>query len=116
MSKLQGWKYYFNFHAESYKSSHLEDTKVIIVFSLEHTIGQSTSTIHTFVVHIFFFHHKGRSNCHWSSCQEGCTSTVFTCWHVLVQYVDESGSAITGKLYPNIKVSRRHNMSVITLV
>ncbi len=29
---------------------------------------------------------KGKSKCGWSSCEEGCTKTVHTCWQVHVEY------------------------------
>ncbi len=28
----------------------------------------------------------GKSQCTWSSCEEGCTKTVYTCWQVEVEY------------------------------
>ena len=52
---------------------------------------------------------EGRSNCQWSSCQEGCTNTVFTCWHVQVRYMDELGAIQTGNLFPNVKVCKSVN-------
>eukprot|EP00094_Tigriopus_californicus_P000090 TCALIF_00087-PA protein Name:"Similar to tipE Protein tipE (Drosophila melanogaster)" AED:0.07 eAED:0.07 QI:331/0.8/0.66/1/0.4/0.5/6/5/332 len=26
---------------------------------------------------------EGKSNCDWSSCEEGCTKTIYTCWQIL---------------------------------
>jgi len=54
---------------------------------------------------------EGRSVCDWSSCQEGCTKTVYTCWKIIVQYElpgVNPGEAVktptaTGKLFPNVK-------------
>ena len=75
----------------------------------------------------------GRSNCEWSSCEEGCTKTIYTCWQIEVAYertmmvtvqqqpginsglsdtdssmVDSSspsGSRVgRGRLFPNVKV------------
>ena len=57
---------------------------------------------------------QGRSYCDWSSCQEGCTKTVYTCWQVTVEYeipginpgsdIPKSSITAKGKLYPNVKV------------
>lgn len=54
---------------------------------------------------------EGRSVCDWSSCQEGCTKTVYTCWKILVEYelpgVNPGDPSLiptsTGRLYPNVK-------------
>lgn len=67
---------------------------------------------------------EGKSNCDWSSCEEGCTKTIYTCWQILVEYENISISDIgireseelsgssahshepsigVGKLFPNIK-------------
>lgn len=55
----------------------------------------------------------GRSLCDWSSCQEGCTKTVYTCWKIIVEYEvpginpgDHLETPVaSGKLFPNVKVS-----------
>lgn len=54
---------------------------------------------------------EGRSFCDWSSCQEGCTKTVYTCWKIIVEYQlpgVNPGETVkpptaTGKLFPNVK-------------
>lgn len=55
---------------------------------------------------------EGRSVCDWSSCQEGCTKTVYTCWKIIVEYDlpgVNPGQAVVrpptsrGKLFPNVK-------------
>jgi len=33
---------------------------------------------------------QGKSMCKWSSCREGCTSDMYQCYQVRVQYIDES--------------------------
>ena len=40
--------------------------------------------------------------CSWSSCREGCTHEVFTCWQIRVTYMLNTTS-LPGKLYPNVK-------------
>ena len=45
---------------------------------------------------------EGKKRCSWSSCREGCTHEVFTCWQIRVTYMVNSTS-IKGKLYPNVK-------------
>ena len=32
---------------------------------------------------------QGKSQCLWSSCREGCTSDMYQCYQVRVQYIDE---------------------------
>ena len=62
----------------------------------------------------------GRSNCEWSSCEEGCTKTIYTCWQIEVAYqiqhkdgstpdISDAKSVATkstgrGRLFPNVKV------------
>lgn len=54
---------------------------------------------------------EGRSLCDWSSCQEGCTKTVYTCWKIIVEYEvpginpgDHLETPVaSGKLFPNVK-------------
>lgn len=29
----------------------------------------------------------GLSNCSWTSCREGCTADIYSCWHIIVVYV-----------------------------
>lgn len=63
-------------------------------------------------------HLKGKQNCSWSSCREGCTKEIFNCWQVEVSYQlveEEEGDSnqapgtrssqvsTTGKLFPNVK-------------
>ena len=60
----------------------------------------------------FLLFFTGRSFCDWSSCQEGCTKTVYTCWKIIVEYQlpgVNPGDAVkpptaVGKLFPNVKV------------
>ena len=60
----------------------------------------------------FLLFFTGRSFCDWSSCQEGCTKTVYTCWKIIVEYQlpgVNPGETVkpptaTGKLFPNVKV------------
>ena len=55
---------------------------------------------------ISFLYNKGRSNCTWSSCQEGCTKTVFSCWQIEVEYYHEATDRLQrGRLFTNVKVS-----------
>merc|ERR1712038_1102931 len=50
------------------------------------------------------FERKGRSNCTWSSCQEGCTKTVYSCWQIEVQYhLNDSNRFQQGRLFTNVK-------------
>jgi len=37
-------------------------------------------------------HLVGISNCTWTSCRHGCTSDIFKCWHILVNFTVVSGS------------------------
>eukprot|EP00095_Tigriopus_kingsejongensis_P009662 snap_masked-scaffold1197_size55989-processed-gene-0.4 protein:Tk09662 transcript:snap_masked-scaffold1197_size55989-processed-gene-0.4-mRNA-1 annotation:"sodium channel auxiliary subunit -like protein" len=64
---------------------------------------------------------EGRSNCEWSSCEEGCTKTIYTCWQIEVEYenllafnrsdshepekfpIQDDVPVKVGKLFPNIK-------------
>ena len=57
----------------------------------------------------------GRSNCEWSSCEEGCTKTIYTCWQIEVAYerrrtaaadteTKAGGRVGRGRLFPNVKV------------
>ena len=47
----------------------------------------------------------GRSNCTWSSCQEGCTKTVYSCWQIEVEYYPEATDRLQrGRLFTNVKV------------
>ena len=45
---------------------------------------------------------EGKAMCSWSSCREGCTHEVFTCWQIRVTYMLNTTS-LPGKLYPNVK-------------
>ena len=64
---------------------------------------------------------QGRSYCDWSSCQEGCTKTVYTCWQVIVEYEipginpgsDMETPTAKGKLFPNVKVGVPDNFILI---
>ncbi len=66
----------------------------------------------------------GRSNCEWSSCEEGCTKTIFTCWQIEVDYVlpgVEVGPGSKppkrrGRLFPNVKVKPVIVFKHITLI
>ena len=44
------------------------------------------------MIYIFSTYLIGISNCTWTSCRHGCTSEIFKCWHVLVNYTLVSGS------------------------
>ncbi|CAB4070464.1 unnamed protein product [Lepeophtheirus salmonis] len=47
---------------------------------------------------------EGKSNCHWSSCEEGCTKTIFNCWQITVNYTsDHNNASNTARLQPNVK-------------
>ena len=51
------------------------------------------------------FQFLGRSNCTWSSCQEGCTKTVYSCWQIEVQYyLNDTNQVQAGRLFTNVKV------------
>ena len=53
---------------------------------------------------------KGKNKCDWSSCREGCTKEIFTCWKIKVNYLrnDSSdsdqirGQHVEGNLFPNV--------------
>ena len=67
-----------------------------------------------------YFLIAGRSLCDWSSCQEGCTKTVYTCWKIIVEYEvpginpgDHLETPVaSGKLFPNVKVSFEMNTTL----
>ena len=50
---------------------------------------------------------EGKNKCDWSSCREGCTKEIFTCWKISVSYrLNQSqggeGERAEGHLYPNV--------------
>lgn len=48
---------------------------------------------------------EGKNNCIWSSCREGCTKEVYTCWQIEVIYTPTTtpGLSQEARLYPNVK-------------
>ncbi|CAG7716473.1 unnamed protein product [Allacma fusca] len=33
---------------------------------------------------------QGMSNCTWTSCREGCTADIYSCWHIIVVYMTKA--------------------------
>ena len=59
-----------------------------------------------------FFQNLGRSNCTWSSCQEGCTKTVYSCMQIEVEYQVEAIPQLQrGRLFTNVKVKANEKES-----
>ncbi|QQP50831.1 Protein tipElike, partial [Caligus rogercresseyi] len=46
---------------------------------------------------------QGLGNCSWSSCREGCTRDVYTCFQVSVTYRDLQGAPAEGFLFVNAR-------------
>ncbi|CAB4055994.1 unnamed protein product [Lepeophtheirus salmonis] len=46
---------------------------------------------------------QGQGNCSWSSCREGCTRDVYTCFQIHVNYTDLSAQLQSGHLFVNAR-------------
>jgi len=49
---------------------------------------------------------EGKNKCDWSSCREGCTKEIFTCWKIRVSFVmireNNNTQHSEGNLFPNV--------------
>ncbi|KAK3883284.1 hypothetical protein Pcinc_012411 [Petrolisthes cinctipes] len=45
----------------------------------------------------------GNSNCTWSSCREGCTSDIFECTHIIVNYKLDPENKVLGRNFSSVE-------------
>lgn len=62
----------------------------------------------------------GLFNCSWSSCREGCTSDMYKCTHIYVQYIEQTNqtlySNLTSMMLSNNLTDFEHSEEAILLV
>lgn len=52
---------------------------------------------------------SGILNCTWSSCREGCTSDIYRCTHIYVNYVDIGNLSLPTQMRDDFNEIMRHN-------